>query len=327
MSELIELGSIDVSPISKKKNIVLDATMLSTLMACPRLLDMRFNHQLVPMKGKGNSLEVGLIVHKVLEVFYWHMINGSGRVKALIAGMTAGQLYVQGCRGCAGVYEGVTACGHQHDEYPGVVNTPAESTGQKEGNLVGWKWALATCEQYFDFYKNDFWVPLEVEVTKREILYEDDEIRILWKAKLDWIVDTNQGIFPSDHKTSKQRRDTNSQSSQFMGQCILMKTRKTIINKIGFQTTLKPEEKFTRVLMTYSADRLMEWQSEILPHYAYQLLSFSENDSFPPNFTHCESKYGNCVMLHVCEADRGMRGETVALNFIKGPVWDPGGED
>jgi len=178
-------------------------------------------------------------------------------------------------------------------------------------------------EQYFAFYRNDSWVPLEVEVVKGEILYEDDDIRILWKAKLDLVVDTNQGILPVDHKTMSQRRETNSMNNQFIGQCLIMKTRNVVINKIGWQTTLKPEEKFTRAVLSYSADRLMEWQSEILPFYAYQLLTFEEAGYYPPRFDHCEGKYGPCPFLNVCEADRNMREEELRLNFTKVEEWNP----
>jgi len=178
-------------------------------------------------------------------------------------------------------------------------------------------------EQYFAFYRNDSWVPLFAEEVRGDILYEDDDIRILWKAKLDLGVDTNQGIFPVDHKTMSQRRETNSMNNQFIGQCLIMKTRNVVINKIGWQTTLKPEEKFTRAVLSYSADRLMEWQSEILPFYAYQLLTFEEAGYYPPRFDHCEGKYGPCPFLNVCEADRNMREEELRLNFTKVEEWNP----
>src|SRR3990172_13064945 len=108
-----------------KKNIVLDATMLSTLMSCPRLLDLRFNHSFQPINGKSNSLEVGSIVHKVLEVYYRHIIQGFKRDLALAAGLTAGELYIKGCSHCSRVTEGKPLCGHQINEYEGVKNTPA----------------------------------------------------------------------------------------------------------------------------------------------------------------------------------------------------------
>ncbi|MGH2575766.1 MAG: hypothetical protein ACRDFC_08730, partial [Ignavibacteria bacterium] len=94
------------------------------------------------------------------------------------------------------------------------------------------------------------------------------------------------------------------------------------INKIGWQTSLKPEEKFLRPPVNYSTPRLIEWQSEILPYYAKLLLMYAETGHFPPNFTHCEGKYGNCAFLNVCESDPAMREEEIKLHFVKGPIWD-----
>jgi hypothetical protein len=182
-------------------------------------------------------------------------------------------------------------------------------------------------EEYFDYYKNDFWIPLEVEVVKRDIVYEDDNIRVMWKAKLDVIMDTNQAILPMDHKTMKQNRDTIDLNTQFMGQCFVMKTRSVVINKIGFQKTLKPEQKFFRPIITYTADRLLEWQSEIVPTYAYRLLEYTESGFWPPDYSRCEGKFGLCVFNEVCRVDRNMRETELNVNFVVGPKWDVGNED
>jgi hypothetical protein len=314
-------------PMGGKKNVILDSQVLTALMSCPRVMDLRFNHNFISLTGKSNSLECGSITHKFMEVYYGSMIKGIKREQAVGFGLAAAELYIQGCRDCTGFIpypeQLRPKCGHHINEYPGVFNTPKDSVEYK----TGWQFVLDTCDDYAKFYASDHWVPLEVEVVKGEVLYEDNEIRVLWKAKLDLTADTNQGIFPIDHKTMKQRRDTVSLNNQFIGQCLLMRTRNVFINKIGFQKTLKPAERFLRPPICYSAARLLEWQSETLPFYAKMLLMYAEIGHFPPNYTHCEGKYGNCAFIGVCESDPGMREEELKLHFTVGPTWNPSNED
>lgn len=310
---------MDIVP-TPKKTIILDATSMSSEMGCGRFYDIRFNHQLVSLRGKSNSLEVGQLIHKVLEVYYKHKIKGFSITAAIGHSLTAGHMFVLGCPYCADGLNDTPECKHEPGEYPGMQNTPEVS----EKFTVGWKFALDTCEQYFKFYENDSLIPLQVEYVKGEVLYEDDEIRVLWKAKYDLIVDTNQiGVVSMDHKTFKQRREKSTLSNQLMGQCLLLKSRNVIINKIGLQSTLPIAERLTREVVSYSADRLVEWQTEILPYYAYKFLQYQESEYFPPNFTHCDNVFGSCPYKIVCESDRGMREEVLQKEFQKAPKWDP----
>jgi hypothetical protein len=309
--------------IGRKKNVILDSQILTNLMTCPRLTDFRFNMNLLPIAGRSNSIECGSIVHIFLEYYYRAIINGVSRDKAKGFGFAAAETYIRGCPHCTDFISTPEipkpTCGHKINDFPGVRNTPKDNEGFK----TGWQWVLDTCDQYCIYYASDHWVPLEVETVKGVILYEDDEIRILWKAKLDWIVDTNQGVFPVDHKTMKQNRNTISMNNQFIGQCLVMKTRNVIINKIGFQTTLKPVDKFVRSPLSYSAARLFEWQSETLPFYAKLLLMYTETGHFPPNFTSCDGKYGQCPFLSTCESNPDMREEELKRLFYVGPEWNP----
>ena len=324
--------------VAKKKNIVLDATVLTSLMACPCMVDLRFNRHFQSLDGKSNSLECGSTVHKILEIFYQEQIKGFSRKDAIISGMTAGLMYIQGCRYCTDFestavpmdatdpnHEGniITKppCGHYLNEYPGLQNTPAEN--QTKPKRTGYKWVMETMEQYFERWKNEVWIPLEAERVRGKVLYEDDNIRILWKAKLDTIIDTFNGIYPCDHKTMQQNRKNVSMNNQFMGQCLVAGTRAVIINKIGFQKTLKPEEKFKRDMISYSAERLLEWQSITLPHYAYELLMYHETGHWPQRLTHCENKYGHCQFLKVCGSNPDMREEELKKGFMVGEPWDP----
>lgn len=314
---------VDILP-SKKQNVVMDATMLSSLMSCARFYDIRFNYRLVSAGGKSNSLETGALTHRILEVYYKHRINGFGHTVSVGQALTAGQLYINGCPSCAQVTEleagKSLACGHEPQEYPGLFNTPEEN----EGHRIGWKFVLQTCDQYFEFYKNDSFIPLSVEEVRGETIYEDDELRVGWKAKFDLIIDTNQiGIVSMDHKTMKQRRDKTKLSNQFLGHCFLLKSRNVLVNKIGFQTSLKIAERLSREVVSYSSDHLLEWQSEIVPYYAYKYVQFKESGYWPPDYTHCDNMYGSCQYKPVCESDRGMREEILRAEFIKAPIWDP----
>ena len=206
-----------------KKNVVFDATLLSSLMSCARFHDIRFNHRLVSLRGRSNSIEVGSLIHKVLEVYYKHQIDGFPRGTCIGNAQAAGLLYVTGCPHCADGSNESPSCGHEPGAYPGMQNTPEFS----EKFTVGWRFALDTCAQYFEFYKNDAWIPLAAEEVRRKVLYEDDEIRVGWKAKFDLIIDTNQiGIVSTDHKTFKQRRDKTSLSNQFSGHCLLRRAER-----------------------------------------------------------------------------------------------------
>jgi hypothetical protein len=310
-------------------------------MKCGRYTDFKFNHNFQPLKGKGNSLEIGSIIHKFMEVYYNTQMKGIGKTQAFGFGIAAAELYIQGCPDCTSFEakhyiednEATSGkdhvcsdkcqlkpkCNHPINEYPGLRNTPAES----ESYITGWQFALQTCEEYHKFYQSDYWVTVDTETVRSKILYEDDDIRILWKSKLDWIVDTNTGIFPCDHKTMKQNRDTISINNQFMGQCRIMDTRNVFINKIGLQKTLKPVERFVRVSVSYSAARLIEWQSYVLPYWAKQLVAYNTQGHYPPNFNSCETKFGKCEFYEVCESDPDMRNEVIQMNFYRGNEWNP----
>jgi len=295
-------------------------------MNCPTFVDLKFNHQFESLNGKSNSLECGSLVHKYLEVKYKSIINGMDKLKAHDMGMVAAELYVSGCPYCTDFIPTdeilKPKCNHPINEYPGLKNTQPES----EGHYIGWKWALTTCEQYNEFYRNDSWVPLEVEVVKSKIIYEDEDVKVLWKAKLDWVVDTSDGIRAADHKTMKQNRSGTSLNNQFMGQNTVMDTQSMIVNKIGFQKTLKPEEKFKRELMNYDLDRLAEWRTVTVPYYAKLMLMYNESGYWPPNYTNCESKFGICHFAEVCSSARNMREDLLRSKFKVGQIWNPTNE-
>jgi len=291
---------------NKQKNVVMDATLLSALMVCERKMDLRHNQNLVPIYGKSKALEMGSLVHKILESYYKSIRDGR-KSTAITNAMQAGEDYYK-----FGELQSV-------NEQTGEKSyEPLRHTDIEDYNLI-----LDTMGLYFEKWINDSFTPVDVESVKSGLIFEDDDIRLIWKAKFDLISDTNNGFISTDHKTMKQRRETLALNNQFMGQCVLLNTRNVIINKIGFQTSLKIDERFSRVMLSYTSDQLIEFV-ETAGYFAKYLVALTENDYFPPRFTSCESKFGKCEYYeNLCNVNRNMRGENARLHFMVGKSWEP----
>jgi hypothetical protein len=286
----------------KKDNVILDATVLSSLMNCERYVDFRFNKNLIPASGSGNPIEAGIVVHKILEEYAKAIMNGSKRNDAIQIGMQHGSKLAA--------------------ELP---NIPQDNVKDEYGKLkqVGYSWIMTTMEQYFEHYRADSWTPIAAEQVKRTMVYEDDDIRVLWVSKLDRLVDTfTQGVMPLDHKTMKQdHRSITSLNNQFMGQCISAQSVRMCIDKIGFQTSLKPENKFKREIMNYNREQLAE-QVQTIGYYAKYLVDLNKHGYYPPRYVYCD-KYGGCIFRTTCESMPSDRERMLRNNFVVADEWNP----
>ena len=281
----------------EKANVIFDSQVLSSIMSCERLTDFRFNMNLVSIMGRGTALEKGGLIHRMLEVYYKNW--DKKRAIAIEMAVEAADKYIIG--------EG---------QDPAVSNTSFEDIQYVKDTFLA----------YTQHWAADSWTPVEIEKVKGDVVYEDDEVRVLWKAKFDIIVDTHQhnaqqSILPMDHKTMSQRRKTLDLNNQFMGQCVLAGTNQMVINKIGWQKTLKPHEKFERIMMNYSTDRLEEWK-QLVGYYAKYWVSLTQIGYYPPRFTHCD-KFGGCQFKDVCSANRNMREFQLKQDFVVGEPWEP----
>jgi hypothetical protein len=152
---------------------------------------------------------------------------------------------------------------------------------------------------YIEFYWSEPHEVLAVEQVGSKVMYEDDEFILLYETKIDLIVSLRQiPVLPIDHKHSRRRGPVHDLSNQFIGYCWMLDVRNLMVNKIGFQTSLKNEEKFTRPLVSYPKPVIDAWVKNTI--WWVKMLRFHEKTgTWPQNLTSCD-KYSGCIFQPVC---------------------------
>jgi PD-(D/E)XK nuclease superfamily len=182
---------------------------------------------------------------------------------------------------------------------------------------------------YCHNYVDDSWVPLAVEKAFSKVMYvredtpEEEGITILYEGLIDLIIRNPAGIFPVDHKTGERKHEPELLSNAFFGYNWAMGTNNLIVNKIGFQKTLKPKERMQRHILPYPQPLIDEWvQNTIRSVEAFDRRHRA--GIILKNFTHCD-KYGGCIYRFICRSEEGARAWRKAKQYRVVPstsIWD-----
>lgn len=275
--------------MSEKLIIRFDSQILNNLEACARKLKYSSIKGYVP-QHKATPLSKGILVHDGMKAYYTAIMQNIGRKDAMDAMVEAVRLK--------------------------QVQSDLEISESEE--------VVKTLIQYCLFRMEDSWIPLAVEQPFSYVLYEDDEIVILHEGIVDLLIaDKMIKMATVDHKSSSRNSYISPMSNQFKGYARAFGTPNIIVNKIGFQKTKPPAEKFVRSLITYPTSVIEEWEQKAIrriKHYAMMLNDPIAMDE--ANETSCD-KYSGCIYRSVCEQTPSIR-ETLLLNDfrVRGP-WDP----
>jgi hypothetical protein len=177
--------------------------------------------------------------------------------------------------------------------------------------------------QYTDHWENDSWNDIAaVEQVGSKILYEDDNLIILYEVKIDLIISLQGKLIPIDHKSSSSRREPNHLSNQFKGYCWFLESNNIIQNEIGFQKTVKPVDKFRRHVISFASSIIEEWVTNTIFWVNLQI-GMNDNGISPRNYTSCD-KYSGCELKHICMADPGEYREFKIRELLTERKWDVG---
>lgn len=282
-------------------NVEMDSQVLSAFMACPREMELRLIKHLVPVKGVSKGIEKGLLAHRGLQVFYELMKDNVEYSVRKLAAIRAMKEY-----------------------YPTLDRVEGEDV-----SLV-----FETFEEYCEYRKNDVFQVVFTEKHFRFIAYEDPSLRlrIILTGRIDLgILEYHSAkIIPIDHKSESEHWFYSTLSNQFKIYALACNTDKLMVNRFGFQKSVKIEKKFKREELTFDKECLDEFKYEILPYYAKQMLIAQNENFFPPNYNNCIKGHWGCIFSDrydggICNQPRSIREEKLKRYFVV-KEWNPADE-
>lgn len=267
-----------------KIDIVLDATMLDTFMSCAAKFDMRFNLNKTTVE-KPYALDNGSMVHEGAEAYY----------KGLGKGLSYTERRIEMHKAVDYAY-----AFKDSDLEPSQITRVHEVLDE---NVAYWR------------SKDERMQIIAVEEAFSYLLHEDETIRLIMIGKIDMVVtDDRYTNVPYDHKSYERdsKFATLRKKNQFSNYANALQSNYLIVNRIGFQTSLTPQEKHKRVPIAYDPLYMEQWKANVIK-WAYIYLDCAATNEWPLNDTSCDKFNRVCEYYDVCNAS----GETSKVHKLK----------
>lgn len=294
---------------------VFDSSVENDIQACARKFEFAHVNNWRPLSGKAFALDRGSMLHDMLAL-YRILIKLSWKGGDATCLTVSEAQFLQENKTDAKVYpwtEIVERAIFLGRHYMAV---RSENLDIEDGEEVIHQFA-----EYCDFYQDDGWQPLEVEAAFSRILYESKELILVVEGRIDLITDSRSGRTVVDSKSSSRRKESILLSNQFICYAWAADVPSVTVDKIGFQKTLKPKERFQRHILSYPKELKEEWRDWAI-YWGKMAVHYIKEGIFPPNYTSCD-KYGGCIYLPICSTTPAARQWKASTLFKVGEQWSP----
>lgn len=221
---------------------------------------------LVPKK-KSYALSQGTILHTMEEVFYKGLLEGKRDRGVLID-------------------EAVMSGRHQALDHEIDIDEVARHF-----------------QEELQYHASDPWEILAVEQPFMKVLYQDSDFVVAIEAKLDLLIRTQGKKIVVDHKKVGRKQETSSLGNQFTCYAWITDTDTVYLNKIGFQKSKEPKDRFIRQVLQYSPEQIEEWERDTI-QWALRIKQSIDTGVFLRDRTGCDM-YSGCFYRGICEAKPG----------------------
>ncbi len=301
----MKLGEKDIMEIlkSSKANIILDASKLDLFETCPARYNFRHNHnRSLPMIQLARALDLGSLAHEGFGVYFSELANGKNYDDRM-------QLALNKIR--------------ELSSNPDKSNLEPEEVSS----------LLSAVEQSCDYWRSEDENCVEVLAVEQPfayVLYEDDSVRIILSGKIDLLTNF-RGIgraasyerLPFDHKTFSRDSPVLRKSNQFINYCNAVGSNYLIVNRVGLQKTLKAEDKFKRIPLSYDPIYIADWKDNLTRMLLQEYLACVAENYWPEKPTSCNKFNRLCEYFRICDSS-GQDSKDLKLEneYVVNEAWD-----
>jgi len=292
----------DIIP-SAKASIVLDASKIDLFETCPARYNFRHNHnRTLPLIHKAKALDLGSLAHNGLEVYY----------KMLAEGIS----YNDRMQSCLMKIRELSSNPDESNSEPEEVQTLMNAVEQ---SCDYWRAEDENCLEI-----------LAVESPFAYVLFEDDDIRIIISGKIDLLVNFS-GIgraasyqrLPIDHKTFSRDSMLLRKSNQFINYCNAVESNYLVVNRIGLQKTVKAEDKFKRIPLSYDPVYIASWRTNLTAMILNEYLGAVANEVWVEKPTSCNKFNRLCEYYAICDSSgEDVKAAKLEDQYVIVPEWD-----
>lgn len=293
--------------MANQRILTIDSQILNTFQGCAYKAKLAFKDNVRTVE-RAEALDNGLLMHDMLEVYYSLQLDNftfdtENWRKILDAG-----LGIPESRDRDKIKDFAVQCGRF---FSTKMDLPSDKIEE----------CIFQFKAYADYFRHDSWHPIYVEKVGSKVMFESESLKLIYTFKIDLVAEQGKIIAPFDHKTGQRRHSPTSMSNQFIGYCYGLNTNNIVINKIGFQKTLAPSQRFNRFILTIDDQRIEEWIKNTI-WWSHQIVEAEESGYWPQNLTTCD-KYSGCPYTPICETDPESRLYKIERDFQIGETWDP----
>lgn len=275
-----------------KVNIVFDMTKYDLFQLCEARFNYRHNLN-IGKPGKSMRLDRGSLIHVGCEVYYQALKEHKHYDDAV--GMALSKI-----------------------REAGVISTDLDN---EVINRV-----IDVMEEYFDYWRvaDQGYEIIAVEQPFMYLLFENDDVRIYLAGKIDLVTSDNKYTnMPTDHKSTERNYEQGRMVNQFKCYCVITDSNYLTVDKIGLQKTLKPHEKYKRIMLTYDPLYLEEWKKNVIHVLMNRYLNCVADNVWSMNETSCDKYNRQCEYYEICDSS-GLPAKNYKINseYVQTEPWD-----